>query len=55
VCENSVERCNWKHDVRDIKVYILTLIMMMTILIGTCEIAGLPFGDTELTVFWNAT
>jgi len=37
--ENSVKGCNWKHNVRDLKVYILTLIMMMTILLGMCEIA----------------
>jgi hypothetical protein len=47
MCENSVERCSWKHEVRDLKVYILTLIMMMSILIGMCEIAGLHFGDSE--------
>jgi hypothetical protein len=48
MCENSVKGCSWKHEVRDLKVYILTLIMMMmTILIGMCEIAGLHFGDSE--------
>jgi len=46
MCENSVEGCNWKHDVSDLKVYILMLIMKM-ILIGMCEIAGLHFGDSE--------
>jgi hypothetical protein len=47
MCESSIEGCNWKHDVRVLKVYILMLIMMMTILIGMCEIAGLHFGDPE--------
>ena len=32
---------------RVLKVYNLMLIMMMTILIGMCEIAGLHFGDSE--------
>jgi hypothetical protein len=31
--ENSVEGCNWKQDIRDLKVYTVTLIVMM-ILIG---------------------
>jgi hypothetical protein len=47
MCENSVQECHWKHDVRVLKVYNLMLIMMMTILIGMCEIAGLHFGDSE--------
>jgi hypothetical protein len=47
MCENSVKGCNWKHDVRALKVYILMLIMMMKILIRMCEIAGLHFGDSE--------
>jgi hypothetical protein len=47
MCENSVKGCNWKHELRDLKVYIVTLIMMMTILIEMCEIAGLHFGESE--------